>query len=450
MKNWRLLLAIASGIAAVITLVTSIPPSEAVFGGTSAVGDKRVVSLLSGQNVLRSGCSGVLMSERIVISAAHCLGNPGKTYTSEVYEPQNLWVAQPGADLNVDDHSTRVRVARVILTNGYDNTWKPQENNIATQKDDIAFLFLEKILVAGVTSEIASMEDIATIKANRLFFTHIGYGLKDVGTVDGKPYLTTLRSYVQGSARYPNNPSLDRNTVTSEETIQSALCGGDSGSPWYATVNGVEKLVAVTVAASGCQSTGGGTGGTLGTAIYPYLAMMKAQWTIFLKEYVVPSQPLQVLPVNTSLPLIQRSEGCDATNLGALQILENGQWRDFMWAQGWARVANCPSTHPFQPWVRASIPENTEIRWRLWATGAWEVFTPPYKYHPSNAFGTPIPSPTKASVPLTLTPLTDVPRVQPTISVKKITTIKCKKGLLVKSVKGLNPVCPKGFTRIKS
>ena len=250
------------------------PNASAVFGGTLAVGDSRVVSLTNGRYSASPACSGSLINTQVVVTAAHCLGNPGMKYTSEEYFPADLWVAIPGADLYSDFKDTRVKVVKVLLTNGYDNTWNPEKGIVITQRDDIAFLLLEKPLVSKYSVEIATASDITLIKNNRQIITHIGYGLQKMGESDSKPYLVNLMAYTIGSSRFAPHPALEANTIGSEETGDKALCGGDSGSPWYATIDGVEKLVAVTVGASGCRGPDSGRNGTFGTVIYPYLNLI--------------------------------------------------------------------------------------------------------------------------------------------------------------------------------
>jgi len=251
-----------------------MPNVNAMQGGTLAVNDTRVVALTKGMYEVWPICSGSLISTQIVVAAAHCLENNGMKYTSEEYIPKDLWVAVPGSDLYLDNKETRVKVVKVLLTNGYDNTWNLDKKIIITQKDDIAFFLLEKPLVDKYTIEIANELDISLIKKNRISITHIGYGMQNPNILDGKPYLVNLNSFTVGSSKYTPHPALETNTVTSEETGDKALCGGDSGSPWYATINGVEKLVAVTVGASGCGGPNGGRNGTLGTVIYPYLYLI--------------------------------------------------------------------------------------------------------------------------------------------------------------------------------
>jgi hypothetical protein len=62
----------------------------------------------------------------------------------------------PGVDVTSDDLTTRVKVMKIVVVPGYDNIWKPELNDTRTQKDDIAFLFLEKPLIANYQIDVAT------------------------------------------------------------------------------------------------------------------------------------------------------------------------------------------------------------------------------------------------------------------------------------------------------
>jgi len=279
---------------------TLIPNANAVYNGSLAIGDIRVVALNTGGYDSTPFCTGSLITNQIVVSAAHCLRNDGMTYTSETFIPKDFWVSFPGSDQHLDDKEKRIRVTKVLLTNGYSNIWKPNEGNILTQKDDIAFYILEKPMLEKYKVEIANKSDIEIIKQNRLLITHIGYGFQGINTHDGKPYLINLRSFVNASKRYYNNPALEENTVASEETGDKALCPGDSGSPWYSTIDGVEKLVAVTIGGSGCGGQGSGYNGTFGTAVYPYLYLIKDYLEAVKTEPILKTKPVVNKPVKST------------------------------------------------------------------------------------------------------------------------------------------------------
>ncbi|MEY4026257.1 MAG: Trypsin, partial [Actinomycetota bacterium] len=64
------------------------------------------------------------------------------------------------------------------------------------------------------------------------------------------------------------------NTLSTHDTATESLCPGDSGGPWFATIDGVEKLVAISTGGDGCLDTPSGASGILGTAISPYLDLL--------------------------------------------------------------------------------------------------------------------------------------------------------------------------------
>ncbi len=255
-------------------ILIPISNASAIKGGQLAVGDPRVVALIVGQTNNRASCSGALLTSRIVVSAAHCLGNDGMTYSSEIYTPSNLWVAQPGVDLNLDDVNKRVKVVQVVLTSGYSNVQIMESKIHTNQKDDIAFFFLSGPLIENQTVPIATEQDIQQIKSQQLTFTHLGYGLQDKNLMDGKPYTMQLKSFSKGASRFTNSPASEQKTVSSQDLDNKTICPGDSGGPWYAEIGGVQKIVAVTYGSRGCKDDP--TSGTLGTAIAPYLTLLNS------------------------------------------------------------------------------------------------------------------------------------------------------------------------------
>lgn len=450
----------------ITAFLNTVSPAQANFGGVIDTGDQRVLALLTSGGVIdgvraySQVCSGSMITPQIVVAAAHCLGNPDHTYTSEVYTPDNLYVSQPGADLDTQNPSDPVKVMRVILTAGYNNSFHPEVGNYITQKDDIAFYFLARPLVANYEVPIATASDVAQIKSQRLMITHVGYGLHGVNEHDGIPRLVQLQAFQQGSAHYGNNPARDDYTIASEETGDKALCPGDSGSPWYATVDGVEKPTAVLVSASGCRVGSDQKGGTMGTLIWPYLDLMNSHWAQF--EADLPTLLANDSSVvDMSLPYIERDGGCDAFVTAWLQIQNSdGTWSDFKEAQGWKTIPSCPITNPYHPWVRALVPDGTTIRWKIVAPdNSWTFLTTPYVYTQPpvvTATPTPVPLPMPSDTfnngnSLTATSNQSVlPTPQASTSsghsnTAKIKTIYCVKGKKSVSIKGITPVCPKGY-----
>ena len=128
-------------------IILSPAPAKAVYGGTLALGDQRVLTYFNGEGSNGPGCTGTMISPQVVVTVAHCMGYNGEFFPNEVNYPSDMWVALPGVDIHSDDFSTRVRVMEVLLTAGYDNTWDPAHGNTNTTINDVAFLLLDKPLV---------------------------------------------------------------------------------------------------------------------------------------------------------------------------------------------------------------------------------------------------------------------------------------------------------------
>lgn len=263
-----------------ILLSLGVSQANAIEGGDLAVGSPEVVALLQSQTSSRASCSAALIDSLIVVTAAHCVTVLNSDTGELLQPPLGFWVSTPGENLNIGDYKKRIRVKFFFRTANYVNTWKPSENDYRTQVDDIAFLVLEKEMANVSITEIANAEEVALIKQTGGIIQHLGYGLQEKNKNDGRPYKISLNAHSLGSSRYSNSPSAEHKTITTNETGLKAICPGDSGSPWYAQLNGKMKLVAVTVGGSGCG--GSGTNGALGTVAAQYndlysLALAAAQ-----------------------------------------------------------------------------------------------------------------------------------------------------------------------------
>lgn len=271
---------------AVIFSGSFIAPASAVENGTLAQGDIKVVApQLSGDR--RPYCSAALLSEYIVATAAHCFTqNTGGEDSPLRVDP--FTVSMPGVDVTSDDLTTRVKVMKIVVVPGYDNIWKPELNDTRTQKDDIAFLFLEKPLIANYQIDVATQYEANLLKENRSPITHYGYGLQAKDKQDGKPYKITLNATTRSG-----NPTVDYDKMFSTEEIGGALCGGDSGGPSYAVINGVTKLVGDTVGANGCRDGLNGRSIDMHTLTAPYLPLAKAEWEKYALENKITYAPIR-------------------------------------------------------------------------------------------------------------------------------------------------------------
>ena len=261
-------------ISAAFAYAFPVTPSHAVSGGDNALGDKRVVALIVRQNPRMPRCSAVVIKPRVVATAAHCVAAANGAANALQFSPAELVVSRPGVSIYTDVLATRARVVQVIMPSGYTNTWNPSIGDMASQRDDIAFIILDRA-ISSQSFPIANIDEIAQLKAAQKPITHLGYGLQSADTIDGSPHLLRLTANITGASRYGvNHRASEVNTLSTRDTATESLCAGDSGGPWYATINGVEKLVAISSGGGGCLDTPSGASGILGTAISPYLDLL--------------------------------------------------------------------------------------------------------------------------------------------------------------------------------
>lgn len=395
------LVATVMGIA-LATHVLAIP-ARAVYGGESALESPMVVSIMQGSDPRLPGCSGALITDRIVLSAAHCFAK-SNTLSGELKgAPGDYWVTQPGVDTQSDVLASRVRVLEIVIRPDYINTWNPAVDDRRTTIHDIAFLFLDRPLVPGYDMPVATHEQVLALKASRATIRHFGYGLQDKNSHSGKPFFVDLQIRPRTHIYELTSLTQESWTIITEETGDKALCGGDSGGPWYAQIDGRWVLVANTVGASGCGGPGSGRGGTFGTLVHPYLEMMQQRWQRFLTEESILRQQQQKADTDASKTrdqaradgTLHQAEGCHSKGIVAvLQAQSGSSWVDVAATRGWADVAVCPATNPAQPWTVYDAQPGTSLRWRFSDPGgSWEVYSALFAA-PAKPAPSPTPSPT--------------------------------------------------------
>jgi hypothetical protein len=294
------------------------------------------------------------------------------------------WVSKPGADFKKDDISTRVQSAYVVITDDYTNSYDPKTNDYATTINDIAFIFLKDSIEISSYPIIASEADVNRLKAERALITHYGYGLSDKGVQTGKPKKIDLKIRPRERSYEINNVVPENFSIITDETGVGALCGGDSGGPWYAQIEGKLLIVANTVGASGCGGPGSGTGGTFGTLVHQYQALLSKKWEYFLankseilkwESNALIAKQSRINELKNSGRYYQEQTGCHNNGVIAmLQSSKSGDWKDVAIAEDWITLN--PSCH--QPWAVYQAQKGEVLRWRFTSPGAWEVFTTPF------------------------------------------------------------------------
>lgn len=409
----------------------SMPVSKAVYGGIEATGSPLVLTLLSDKNARASFCSMALLSERIVVTAAHCVIEDQGVAPNLRWNISNIYVSQPGADVRKDDVESRIRVLKVVTRDDFINTWRPEIKDYRTQIHDIAFLFLEKPLIKGYSIPIATDLEIEAAIAKKALVSHYGYGLQAQDVQSHSPWMTQLPLVDR------NYEHLEKSKVVSSQEGPTAMCPGDSGGPWYIDVDGVTKIAAVLVAASGCRGNPPYNGGTLGTRIAPYMELANLKWNEFItaEQALIESQAAIALELESKRNLAIKNGtyvtpgGCHFPGIKAdLESQDSaGNWVMSAQASGWIRSdSSCPTSHSTQPWTVIDVPDGTKLRWRFWQD-TWQVYGDVFTWKNLN----------KTEAPTTQLPKSAISKPK--------NTITCVKGKLSKKVSAVKPKCPTGW-----
>ena len=470
-KVARLALRTVAGVLICSFLFSYLQPANAVYGGEEVVGSERVVVILESKDSRNGGCSGALITPQIVLTAAHCLGKPGKHPGVIKNNHWGYWVSRPGVDFKSDDISTRVQSAYVVITDDYTNSYDPKSNDYTTTIHDIAFIFLKEPIEITSYPTVASPAQVKQLKAERALITHYGYGLSDKGIQTGKPKKIDLKIRPRERSYEINNVVPEDFSMITDETGVGALCGGDSGGPWYAQLDGKLLIVANTVGASGCGGPGSGLGGTFGTLVHQYESLLWKKWEYFLanksdilkwESNALIANELRLKSLKNSGQYYQENTGCHGNGIIAvLQSKKSGDWQDVASAEGWVTLnASC-----YQPWTAYRAQKGEVLRWRLASSGAWEVFSNAFEETTSSKEQSNLAAELKAKEEAEAKAAAELKakqeaevkeaaeltakleakaKAKASLATKK-TTITCFKGKLTKKVSAVKPKCPSGY-----
>jgi len=423
---------IAIALTVAIISVGSTTQANAVYGGTSATGSDNVLtSIAAGVDFLyEPHCSMALISPQVVVSAAHCFAARNQASGFD-FPSTKVFVTRPGISMssfNLPDRE-RFPVGSIVFPDGYQNLIDPNQGQFKSEVDDIAFLFLDTPLKSNYKIQIATEEDVKKIKRDNLEIQIFGYGQSsEFGLQDGKPYKSTLKA--QSFGRQSPHPASESKTIIATSIGKSGTCNGDSGAPWYATIDGVFKLVAVHSASNGRKC--GEATIAFGTLIYPYLSLLDSK----LSEFKVESenrkslQKTKIDEVNQLVrdelrkgKVIVRGGGScipygSEISKARIQISSDGAtWKDVGTALGVNQDPGCikklGTTHPFSYWGLADKKVAKPGMYTRWITE--DGFISAFYIIPENP---------------------------------KRVSINCSDGTTTKKQSGAKPKCPNGFKQI--
>ena len=229
-------LVLNTGTAAGSSLYSSIKPNVTqdnplkistegtdIVGGVPSQGNtyiaETVVSVYDGsQDVL---CSGVIISDNIVVTAAHCLGeNP-----QDIENPQDMVVVF-GLEF---ESSVQLKVDKAEPS----PYWK-SSNEIP---GDIALVHFVGKIPAGFRA--ASMVSSTNFLQVGTPVVLAGYGIDNEDAKTGAGILRLANAKIE-------NPTYDQSEIEVDQTAGAGACEGDSGGPGYAQISGKYYLWGIT------------------------------------------------------------------------------------------------------------------------------------------------------------------------------------------------------------
>ncbi len=221
-----------------LTLVVSLIPSSpvnAIEGGYSSpslLG--ATVAILDSETATSPYCSGMLLDENVIATAAHCVID-----TNGVAK-NNIWISPAGADLSTSPKLTTA--AQVFSVPG----WKNSTSYV--RSDDIAFVTTKNSLGKPIFSKVLNQAEVKALYGQSVILS--GYGRKGaLQAASQKPMFLQQRVIDWIIDAFPFG-TYTHVVATDTETP----CPGDSGGPIFKEDAGKYYAVGVIAGGNGCTT----------------------------------------------------------------------------------------------------------------------------------------------------------------------------------------------------
>ena len=208
---------------------------NAIEGGYSSpalVG--ATVALLNSETATSPYCSGMLLDENVIATAAHCVIDINGTVRNDI------WISPAGADLATSPKLSPA--AQVFAVAGWKNT------STSVVSDDIAFVISKRSLGKPIFSKILSAAEVKALYGQSVILS--GYGRKGaLQAASQKPLFLQQRVIDWVIQGYPLG-TYTHVMATDTETP----CPGDSGGPIFKEDAGKYYAVGVIAGGNGCTT----------------------------------------------------------------------------------------------------------------------------------------------------------------------------------------------------
>lgn len=196
----------------------SIPNAKAIENGQDATGNEFTVYVIanwSGTQI--STCSGALLNDYVVVTAAHCINDQTGLVSKKIQ------VAPPGSLIERNSAGAILIKNDWVEVDSTSVTLSYQSGSTYVTDDDLAFLTLKSGMKSNALVRIASEDEMLKLRNSRAPLKLYGYGyVSDAGQISNSPNFI--------NAEFDTVNSTLANSAYAK-SITGDSCSGDSGGP---------------------------------------------------------------------------------------------------------------------------------------------------------------------------------------------------------------------------